>query len=461
MPGNKHKSQTKIGNTLLSYTSYVIALGGFLFGYDTGVINGALSFLSKKDQFDLSSSAQGVVSSALVLGCAFGAFYSGRLANKLGRRQLLQLVALIFTLSTLGACLSVNPSMLVIFRFILGLSVGCASSLAPLYLNEISPNPLKSLNVNKNSIAIVVGQLSAFTFNAILGSIWGDWHPIWRIMMMMAALPALILWILSFDLPNSPFWHIFQGAHRRALATFHYLGFPKLDIKKDLQIAQRQRKESHRKLNWKSLLKNRYVLYLLISGLSIGLIQQIAGINTVMYYGTVVLQDVGMGQGASLYGNVFIGLISSLAVAIGNRLTVKYVHQHLLLIGLIADAIILGLLSFTMKMTFLPQVMINIFILFFLAIFLATEQGLVSPVTWLLISEIFPPKIKPTFMGLSTSTSWITNFLVSLIFPILIGLLGTANAFLFFVLTNIISAFLAYIFVKPKILKRAFQKLTN
>lgn len=131
----ENSSSKRVSGSLLRYSSYVIALGGFLFGYDTGVINGALSFLSLPDQLDLSSSAQGLVSSSLVLGCTFGALSDSYLANHIGRKKLLQWVAVIFTLATLACALSFNPIMLIGSRFVLGLSVGVASSLSPLYLN--------------------------------------------------------------------------------------------------------------------------------------------------------------------------------------------------------------------------------------------------------------------------------------------------------------------------------------
>lgn len=134
----------RTGSSFLRYTSYIIALGGFLFGYDTGVINGALSFLSRPDQLNLSSSVQGLVSSSLVLGCTFGAMSNSYLANHVGRKKLLQWVAVIFTFATLACSLSMNSWMLIGARFILGLSVGVASSLSPLYLNEISPDKLKA-----------------------------------------------------------------------------------------------------------------------------------------------------------------------------------------------------------------------------------------------------------------------------------------------------------------------------
>lgn len=442
------------GSSFLRYTSYIIALGGFLFGYDTGVINGALSFLSRPDQLNLSSSVQGLVSSSLVLGCTFGAMSNSYLANHVGRKKLLQWVAVIFTFATLACSLSMNSWMLIGARFILGLSVGVASSLSPLYLNEISPDKLKAKNVNKNAIAIVLGQLMAFTVNAILGSIWGSWHSIWRVMMAVAALPAILLWVLSFELPKSPFWQIVSEGRDRAVETFRQLHFPKLDIREAITEAKEEIKNED-SFNWKEFFTNKYMMYLLVAGVTVGFIQQSSGINTVMYYGTVILEKVGLGSGASLYGNILIGAVSSLAILAGSRLLGKVHHQHLLLAGLISNGVTLFILNWVMRADLFSQTVNNILVLLILAIFLAIQQGIVSPVTWLLLSEFFPQHVKATMNSVGTATIWITNFLISLIFPILLDVLGTAGVFLAFALANIGCVVLAELLINPRLIKRA------
>ncbi len=449
---------SRSNNTFLRYTSYVIALGGFLFGYDTGVINGALSFLSSSDQLNLSSSAQGLVSSSLVLGCTFGAMSVSALADHVGRRKLLQWVAAIFTLATLACSLSANSWMLIGSRFILGLSVGCASSLSPLYLNEISPNKLKAENVNKNAIAIVIGQLSAFTVNALLGSTWGDWHAIWRVMMAAAAVPAIVLWILSFDLPKSPFWQLLNEGRAKAQRTFKRLHFPRLDIREAVSEARQQLKRGE-SFDWSLVFKNKFLLYLLISGISVGFIQQASGINTVMYYGTVILEKVGMGSGASLYGNILIGLVSSFAILLGSRLLENHHHQRLLLAGLISNGLSLLLLNWVMRANMFSQTVNNILVLAILAYFLAIQQGIVSPVTWLLLSELFPQHVRAAFNSIGTATTWITNFVISLLFPILMDVLGTAGVFLVFAITNWGCVILAEILINPRLVKKANAKV--
>lgn len=453
----KEKSGPKKNNVFLNYTSYIIALGGFLFGYDTGVINGALTFISRPDQLGASPTVQGLISSALVLGCMFGALAVTTLADNLGRKKLLQWVAAIFTIATIACSLSINAWMLIISRFILGLSVGCASSLSPLYLDEISPDRLKTKNVNKNAIAIVMGQLTAFTVNAILGSLWPDWHPIWRIMMLAAAVPAIFLWISSTNIPNSPFWYLLERQRDRAQRVFKKLGFPKLDIRENINEAKQSICQGE-KNDWHLIFSSKAAIYILGAGLTIGFIQQASGINTVMYYGSIILEKVGLGSGASLYGNVLIGIVSSIAIFAGRRVVEHLSPYRLLTIGLASNVISLGLLSWVMKTTPLAPGMNNILILIILAYFLATQQGLISPVTWMLLSEMFPQQLRTTFNAISTAMIWLTNFGISLVFPLLIAQLGTAGVFFIFTFANLGCIGLSAVFANSRLIKRAAAK---
>lgn len=454
---HKEKSGPKKNNPFLSYTSYVIALGGFLFGYDTGVINGALTFISRPDQLGSLPTVQGLISSALVLGCMFGALANTTLADKIGRKRLLQWVAAVFTIATLACALSLNAWMLIISRFILGLSVGCASSLSPLYLNEVSPDVLQTQNVNKNAIAIVLGQLTAFTVNAILGSLWPDWHPIWRIMMLAAAIPAILLWITSTKIPNSPFWYLLQRQREHAGRIFKELGFSKTDIHENV-VDAKESISQREKNNWHMIFSSKPAIYLLGAGITVGFIQQASGINTVMYYGSVILEKVGLGSGGSLYGNVIIGLVSSLAILGGKRVVERVSSYRLLTIGLTTNVVSLGLLSWVMKTTPLAPAANNVLVLIILAFFLATQQGLVSPTTWMLLSEMFPQQLRTTFNAISTAMIWLTNFVISLIFPILIAHQGTAGVFIIFTFANLGCIFLAAIFANSRLVKRAAAK---
>ncbi|MFT8757272.1 sugar porter family MFS transporter [Leuconostoc pseudomesenteroides] len=452
----QNKSNKKVKLNFLNYCVYVISLGGFLFGYDTGVINGALAFMSRSDQLDLTPSLQGIVSSSLVIGACIGALGCGKVADKFGRKKTLRIIAIIFTVATVLCAAAVNFWSMSIFRFVLGIAVGAASSLSPMYLAEISPDNLRSANVNKNAIFIVLGQLCAFVVNAILGNIWGDWGPIWRVMVLSAAVPSVILWINSFRISGSPQWLLFKRRFNRARQLFRRLGFKNTNslIKSETEAIE---ESDDPEFSWSRALKNKTLLYLLITGIVIALIQQISGVNTVMYYGTILLEKVGMGEGGSLYANILIGVVSVIASIFGTRMIEKTNHHRILIIGLIGNVVFLALLGAILKSTIFSQTVTNTLVLIALTLFLANHQGIVSPVTWLLLAEMFPGKVKAQFMSVATATTWITNFFISLIYPQLIAWLGTAVVFFVFAVTNGISIVLSILFVNGRKMSHAYQ----
>ncbi|MCT0953647.1 MFS transporter [Weissella cibaria] len=440
----------------LNYSVYTISLGGFLFGYDTGIINGALAFMSKPSQLDLSPALQGIVSSSLVVGACLGALGCGKLADKIGRKKTLRLIAEIFTVTTILCTLALNAWSISIFRFILGIAVGAASTLSPMYLAEISPEESRSASIDKNAIFIVLGQLCAFTVNAALGNIWGRWDPIWRIMLLSAAVPAIILWINSYKISNSPQWLLFNDHPNKARQLFYKLKFsnvPQLLATHEEHVANS--KESNFK--WSTVINDKGLVYLLFTGIVIAFVQQISGVNTVMYYGTILLEKVGLGESGSLYANILIGAVSVIATILGTRLIEKSNHYHMLYIGLFGNAVFLCLLGFIMNISTFPQDLVNILVLVCLALFLANHQGLVSPVTWLLLAEMFPEKVKAQFMSIATATNWITNFIISLVYPQLIASLGMAVVFFIFALANGMSTILSILFINNHRMKIAYQ----
>ncbi|MFT9005099.1 MAG: sugar porter family MFS transporter [Liquorilactobacillus hordei] len=448
--GSQDKSQT----SFLKYCVYVISLGGFLFGYDTGVINGALAFMSKTTELNLSPTLQGIVSSSLILGACIGALGCGQVADHIGRRRTLRLIAIIFTISTILCAIALNFWLMAFFRFVLGIAVGAASGISPMYLAEISPKAVRTVNVNKNAVAIVLGQLIAFIVNAVLGNVWGNWTPIWRVMIFSASIPAIVLWIGSFKIANSPIWALAEKQYKKAKGIFKKLGFNKLAYTK---LKEDVGEDDESRVSWKTILKNKSLRYLLICGMLIALIQQISGVNAVMYYGTILMEKVGMGQGGSLYANILIGFVSLISSIVGTRMIDQYNHSKMLAIGLIGNVLFLLLLGMTMKVALFSQLITNALVLVFLALFLACHQGIVSPVTWLILTEIFPNKIKARLMSVSTATVWLSNFVISLIFPILISVVGIAVVFFVFAVSNGVSIIFSTFVLKHNKLREAYE----
>ncbi len=293
----------------------------------------------------------------------------------------------------------------------------------------------------------------AFTVNAFLGNIWGgDWHAIWRVMMLMAALPAILMWVGSYQIPDSPKWQLLHGKETGAKTSFEKLGFSSDLMQENVAVVQKGLQENKVKKNvpLRRILRNKPLLFVFIAGISIALIQQISGgVNTVMYYGTVVLEDVGLSRGSSLYGNILIGSVSFLASIVGTRLIATHNHRNILLVGIFGNVVFLGILSLILQLHLLPTAWLNVAVLIFLTLFLASHQGIVSPATWLMMSEIFPLPVKARFMAFATATTWLTNFVISLIYPTLIAMFGSALTFMIFSLTNVFSIFLTLFLIKP------------
>lgn len=237
---------------------------------------------------------------------------------------------------------------------------------------------------------------------------------------------------------------------------FRRLGFKNTNslIKSETEAIE---ESDDQEFSWSRALQNKTLLYLLITGIVIALIQQISGVNTVMYYGTILLEKVGMGEGGSLYANILIGVVSVIASIFGTRMIEKTNHHRILIIGLIGNVVFLALLGAILKSTIFSQTVTNALVLIALTLFLANHQGIVSPVTWLLLAEMFPGKVKAQFMSVATATTWITNFFISLIYPQLIAWLGTAVVFFVFAVTNGISIVLSILFVNGRKMSHAYQ----
>lgn len=277
-------------------------------------------------------------------------------------------------------------------------------------------------------------------------------------MVISGAVPSIILWVNSFRISGSPQWLPLKHRFNRARKIFRRLGFKNTNqlIKSKSDQSSEQ---NDNEFNWSIALKNKKLFYLLVTGIVIALIQQISGVNTVMYYGTILLEKVGMGESGSLYANVLIGVVSVIASIFGTRMIEHANHHRMLIIGLIGNVVFMALLGTIMKSSVFSQGITNAFVLVSLTLFLANHQGIVSPVTWLLLAEMFPGKVKAQFMSVATATTWITNFVISLIYPQLVAILGTALVFFVFAMSNGLSIVLASLFVNSKKWQRLMIQL--
>ncbi|MGG4018300.1 sugar porter family MFS transporter [Priestia megaterium] len=414
----------------------VSTFGGLLFGYDTGVINGALPYMSESDQLNLNSFTQGLVTSALLFGAAFGAVIGGRLADYNGRRKTILYLAILFFVSTIGCTISPNAAVMILCRFLLGLAVGGASVTVPTYLAEMSPAESRGKMVTQNELMIVTGQLLAFTFNAIIGNMLGENPHVWRYMLPIAAIPAVFLFFGMLRVPESPRWFVSKGKNNEALTVLQKIRESKRAKSELKEIESAYEKEAKmEKATFKDL-TTPWVRRVVFLGIGIAVVQQITGVNSIMYYGTEILKDAGFQTEAALIGNIGNGVISVLATFVGIWLLGKVGRRPMLITGLVGTTtalLLIGIFSLVFEgSAALPYIVLALTITF-----LAFQQGAISPVTWLMLSEIFPLRLRGLGMGVTVFCLWGINFLVGLTFPVLLASIGLSTTFFVFVVLGI------------------------
>lgn len=434
--------------------------GALLFGYDTGVINGALPFMGSPDQLNLTAVTEGMVTSSLLLGAALGAVFGGRLADNFGRRKTILNLSLLFFFASIGCALSPTASVMIFFRFLLGLAVGAASVNVPTFLSEVSPAERRGKLVTINELMIVTGQLLAFTINAILGNVFADVQSIWRWMLAVAALPAVFLFFSMLRVPESPRWLVVKGKEDTALNVLRQIRDGEErpqrelnEIKQAISVETNLQKASFKDLN------TPWFRRIVLIGIGIGICQQVTGVNSIMYYGTQILQDAGFATDAALVANIGNGVISVLATFFGiwllgkiNRRTMFIIGQ----VGIICALLAIGITSNLLEGTaILPYVTLSLTITF-----LFFQQGFVSPVTWLLLAEIFPIRLRGFGMGVSTFCLWMANFAVGMSFPSLLAGLGLSATFFMFAGINVIAIGFVYKFC-PETRGRTLEQLES
>jgi len=425
-------------NAFLRKVTIMSTFGALLFGYDTGVINGALPYMAQPDQLNLNAYTEGLVASSLLFGAMLGSVFGGRFSDARGRRSNILLLAIVFFIAALGCTFAPTISVMIGFRFLLGLAVGGASVTVPTYLAEMSPAEHRGRMVGMNDLVVVLGQLLAFVFNAIIGVTMGHDAGVWRYMLVIASLPAVALWFGMLAMPESPRWLASKGRLGEALRV--------LQQARSAQRAQAELNEIKATIAEEAELERAtfkdlaipWVRRIVFLGVGLGIVQQITGVNSIMYYGTEILKDAGFSTEAALIGNIANGVISVLAAGFGVWVVGKVGRRPLLLTGQVGTTLsllLIGIFSLTLQGSpMLPYVVLSLTVTF-----LAFQQAAISPVTWLMLSEIFPLRLRGIGMGISALCLWGINFLIGLTFPILLERIGLSTTFFVFVAMGVIA----------------------
>ncbi|MFP3121991.1 sugar porter family MFS transporter [Ectobacillus funiculus] len=420
----------------LKLVTIVSTFGGLLFGYDTGVINGALPFMARPDQLNLNPFTEGLVASSLVLGAAFGSIFGGRLSDSQGRRKVILYLAILFFFSAAGCVIAPNMTVMVMFRFLLGLAVGGSSVVVPSYLAEISPADRRGVLVTQNELMIVTGQFLAYVCNAVLGNVFGEAGHVWRYMLVIATLPAVALWIGVLILPESPRWLASKGKLAEALKILQKIRSESIAEQELKEIKEHISNDQNvEKISFKDL-GTPWIRRIVVLGIMIGSISQLVGINSIMYYGTQILENSGFGTKTALIANVANGLIAVVAVIVGMSLLHKMNRRPMLLTGLTGVTVALITIGISASVLegspMLPYVVLSMTV-----IYLAFFQGAIGPMVWLILAEIFPVRLRGIGMGMAVLFLWLCNFLVGLFFPVLLDGIGLSATFFLFAMFGI------------------------
>jgi len=445
-------------NRFLIKLTVISTLGGLLFGYDTGVISGALLYM--KDDLNLTTLSESIVVSSLLFpGAALGALLGGKLADALGRKGSLLVCAGLFLVGALGCASAPNVPIMVFFRIILGLGVGAAATTCPLYLAEMAPVHRRGRMVTINELMIVSGQLLAFAMNALLDAVIKDPH-VWRWMLAVAAVPAVGLFVGMFFLPDSPRWYAVKGRlqeTRRVLEASR----PGPEAAEEYNViavhAQRDVAED-KGAALRDLRAYPWMRRILWIGCGLAAAQQATGINTVNYYAPTILKATGLGTRASLIATISVGVTSVTMTLLGIWLLGFMNRRPLLLAGFIGVASSLAVLALVFL---LPESTARSYVILgAMLLFVAFVQLFIGIGVWLLLSEIFPMTIRGFAMGIAVFVLWSVNALISFVFPNLNDALGSTGTFGIFVLINLVSIWFVWRFV-PETRGRRLEELED
>lgn len=418
------------------FVATIGALGGLLFGFDTGVIAGALLFIQKS--FVMTTFLKEVIVSSVVVGALLSSLFSGRLADYFGRRFMLMFAAIAFIIGTLLATFAMNPAGLIMGRLVIGLAIGISSYTVPLFISEMAPAKHRGALVLLNAITITSGQAAAFLVDYYFSDTGA-----WRYMFAVGLIPASLLFVGMLYSPSTPRWLVLKGATDKARETLQKIR-AEHNVEEELQAIRES--FSLKKADW-GFLFSKYLRPVLLIGLGLGILQQAVGINTVMYYGPTIFRQAGFENASSQILATFgMGLVNTIMSILAVFIVDKIGRRKLLLIGSAMAGIGLLFVGYHFHMQEEAQ-WLRWFALGGLIFYIAGYCLSVGSLFWLIIAEIYPLSIRGRAMSFVTAVQWGANFLVTISFLTIIQSIGAAYTLWLYAVMCVICFLFAYFFV--------------
>ncbi|MGB0121618.1 MAG: sugar porter family MFS transporter [Solirubrobacterales bacterium] len=432
-------------------TAAIAGLAGLLFGYDTGII--ATALLTITPEFNLGSLASGMVVAAVPIGAVFGAWFATRGGDKYGRRSLILASSIIFIIGAVVSGIAQEAVLLILSRVVIGFGIGVASAIAPVYISEVAPADMRGRLVTFFQLAVTVGILVAY----LVGLAFSEVNEGWRWMLGLGAIPAAILLIGVLRLPNSPRWLMMKERHDEAAYALRQVrpgGEEAIETElEEIRVSMASDVETG---GWRDLMKPAVKAALLV-GIGLAILQQITGINTVIYYAPTIIKDTGINSDfSSILASLGVGVINVVMTIVALRLLDIRGRRELLLIGvsgMTLSLFLLGVAFIGATGTFTTIVAVGS-----LMLFVSSFAISLGPIFWLLNAEIYPLSVRSKAASAGTMTNWFFNFAVSLTFLPLIDFAGQTGAFWLYGAVGLVTLWFCWKFV-PETKGRSLEQI--
>ncbi|MCC2309464.1 sugar porter family MFS transporter [Cellulomonas chengniuliangii] len=432
------------------------AVGGFLFGFDSSVINGAVDAI--EDTFELSATLTGFSVAVALLGCAVGAWAGGRLADRWGRPRVMLLGAILFFVSSLGSGFAFSVWDLIIWRIVGGLGIGIASVIAPAYIAEIAPAAMRGRLGSLQQLAITLGIFAALLSDALFANLSGGANEpslfglaAWRWMFLVAVIPAAVYGILALRIPESPRYLVAEGRQEEAVRVLSRVLGPDEDPRARVRDIEKTIESDKALANQASLRGSTLGLMPIVwVGILLSVFQQFVGINVIFYYSTTLWQAVGFDESDSFIVSVITSVTNVVVTFIAIALIDKVGRRPILMTGSLGMAVTLGIMALAFTQSVGPAddvtlpgawgpialVSANLFVVFFGASW--------GPLVWVLLGEMFPNRIRAAALGVAAACQWIANFLITVSFPPMLDAFGATGPYLMYAVFAALSFFFVF-----------------